>query len=129
MGTMGNPGIDPAKRGERRGSDDPYPYYYGEEPAYAGMEERMAECRDALTHRVLWLLLRARERASWGAPGADEQAAALSVDTVASLLHCRKESAMRAVLWLNAAGIVRLHRPAASSGCIDRNQCMNWLST
>ena len=111
MEPMGNPSVDPAKRGERGGGDAPYPYYYGEEPPYSGMEERMAECRDALTHRVLWLLLRARERASCGAPGGDEQAAALSVDTVASLLRCRKRNAMRAVLWLRDAGIVRVRRP------------------
>jgi hypothetical protein len=109
-----NTGMDPTKRDERPGDrgDARGNYYYGEEPAYAGMEERMAECRDALTHRVLWLLLEARERVRCGA---GEQAAALSIDTLASLLRCRRESAIRAVLWLSDAGIARVQRPAASA--------------
>jgi hypothetical protein len=116
MGTVANTStiVDPARRQTHR--DEGEGYYDDDAPAYAGMEDRMAGCRDALAHRVLWLLLGVSERARWGAPGADEQATrGLTVDALANLLHCRRESAARACLWLINAGIIRNQRPASPS--------------
>jgi hypothetical protein len=66
---------------------------------YRELCPRMARCRNGLVHRVLWLLLD-------DVADRDDSSFRVNVDAIAGLLHCRRESVVGAIGWLQDAGII-----------------------